>query len=461
MKRFLFLVLYTLLLIILWPGRLLAVCSGLWPFPPLWVNILLLPGCILIFAGAIYAAARLCRHWNLHKPRQELSWMQKRMAAGMGQGGLPPVPAKETYHRYIFPVWTTVLIMFLFDGTLSHQERNFHTCIEHGHFLSADCLAITGAKPSTLDLARFCNNNSPIFRDKEEQTRAVAYMLENGCCPNTPNFFGPPVEFCLNEPNRHLLPLLLKHGASLTDTRYFHHLPPAAVAARNGETGFLRYLLENGADANARAQAFYDYNTPLHIACSWASRNQVECVKILMEAGADVNALDSYGRTPLDVLDGHPAGADKLLREHGAKPARELVLTLKEGDCNLTSRLKASNPHMTDAELRGIIETGDKNIVYTYEHTSKGNGFISVPTARGQLDIRCYDAHDDGQVYKEGWAQIMLEDKNNDGFRDIVTSFTRDTLNDNGDIIHSEQCSEVYLYSPERNIFLPIGSSKE
>ena len=64
MNRFLFLILYTLVLIILWPGRLLAEFSGLWPFPPLWVNILLLPGCILIFAAAIYAAAGLCKLWK-------------------------------------------------------------------------------------------------------------------------------------------------------------------------------------------------------------------------------------------------------------------------------------------------------------------------------------------------------------------------------------------------------------
>lgn len=454
MRRILFLILYTFILLILWPGKTLAQASEQWPFPPQWVNALLVPGSIVLFTVAIYLASRLFRHWNFHRPRLEQNWMQKRQSAGTGQGGLPPVPARESNHRYIFPVYTVVLLSIMCEGHIANPERNFHTCVEHGHFLSADFLALAGAKPSALDLTRFCNNNSPIFRNKEEQTRAVAYLLENGCNPNTPNFFGSPVEFCLNKPNRHLLPLLLKHGASLQNTRGFHHLPPASVAAQNGEPEFLSYLLDNGADASARAQAFYDYKTPLHIACSWTNRNQAECVKILLDAGADVNALDSYGRTPLDLLDGHPADIAKLLREHGALPAKELVLTLKEGDSDLTDRLKAANPQGIDTELQGLLVIGNDDIPYTYTHTSKGNGFITIPAADGMHDIRCYDAHDNGSIYKGHWAQIVLEDKNNDGFRDIVVTGIEEETDDNGNPTRSKPFRMVYPYSPERKVFL-------
>ena len=41
----------------------------------------------------------------------------------------------------------------------------------------------------------------------------------------------------------------------------------------------------------------YDHRTALHIA---ASEGHVECVALLVNAGADVNVTDRWGGTPLD-----------------------------------------------------------------------------------------------------------------------------------------------------------------
>uniref|UniRef100_A0A3B4ZCS6 Si:ch211-1o7.2 n=1 Tax=Stegastes partitus TaxID=144197 RepID=A0A3B4ZCS6_9TELE len=56
----------------------------------------------------------------------------------------------------------------------------------------------------------------------------------------------------------------------------------------------LRYLLEHEADANRTTDSG---QTPLHLA---ASEGLLECVEILVKAGADVLAQDSTGLTPLD-----------------------------------------------------------------------------------------------------------------------------------------------------------------
>ena len=56
----------------------------------------------------------------------------------------------------------------------------------------------------------------------------------------------------------------------------------------------------------------------------------------------------------------------------------------------------------------------------TSTHTSKGNAFIEVPGAR----IRCYDAHDDGTIFEDFWAQVTLDAPNRIGYRKLDAKHT-------------------------------------
>ncbi len=56
----------------------------------------------------------------------------------------------------------------------------------------------------------------------------------------------------------------------------------------------------------------------------------------------------------------------------------------------------------------------------TSTHTSKGNAFIEVPGAR----IRCYDAHDDGTIFEDFWAQVTLDAPNRNGYRKLDARHT-------------------------------------
>ena len=64
-------------------------------------------------------------------------------------------------------------------------------------------------------------------------------------------------------------------------------------------------------------------NTPLHIAAP--SGNDLYLVKLLVNKGADVNAINSLGHTPLDSITQltNQDMAD-LLRKHGGKTSEEL-----------------------------------------------------------------------------------------------------------------------------------------
>ncbi|DBA04763.1 TPA: hypothetical protein N0F65_004400 [Lagenidium giganteum] len=66
---------------------------------------------------------------------------------------------------------------------------------------------------------------------------------------------------------------------------------PLQAAVSYGHVELLRFLLDNGASVMMPDN---DMETPLHHC------ETVECAKILLESGAELNARNAEGRTPLD-----------------------------------------------------------------------------------------------------------------------------------------------------------------
>jgi hypothetical protein len=92
------------------------------------------------------------------------------------------------------------------------------------------------------------------------------------------------------------------------------------VVATDGHVECVELLVVAGADVNARDG---DFNTPLHLASMWSDYDLT--VALLLEAGADLDARNSYDATPLHISVGHrdrksvtrllKAGADVSARD--------------------------------------------------------------------------------------------------------------------------------------------------
>ena len=82
----------------------------------------------------------------------------------------------------------------------------------------------------------------------------------------------------------------------------------------------MRLLINAGADVNARNE---ENETPLGFACAW---EQWQAAKLLIDCGADVNAIEDGRTTFLDwaTTASHTEGV-ALLKAHGAKQFCELT----------------------------------------------------------------------------------------------------------------------------------------
>src|SRR5260370_2565955 len=127
-----------------------------------------------------------------------------------------------------------------------------------------------------------------------------------------------------------------KAAANVTDSR---GTTPLMYGAAIGSVDAIKILLDAGAGVNAKNGLDI---TPLIYGALEPAK-----VKMLVAAGADVNAQSKIGRTPLIVAAGHPGGAEtvRLLLSKGADPKAkdggEATALTEAAKCNDLDSLRA------------------------------------------------------------------------------------------------------------------------
>ena len=195
------------------------------------------------------------------------------------------------------------------------------------------------------------------YRFRSNMPELVKVLLEHGADPNARIKKGNR----LNPESAGARPQLGLAGAT-----------PFFLAAATGDVGIMRALLAKGADPDLITQ---DRTTPLMVAAGFGrkdprkkedERQALEAVKLLVELGADVNAINSEGRTAL-----HGAAsvwADEIIEFLVAKGANLVVedkygqtpLSIAEGDPNdfVDSSEKSARASPTSSTAQLIRKLG-------------------------------------------------------------------------------------------------------
>ncbi|MGI8783978.1 MAG: ankyrin repeat domain-containing protein [Acidobacteriota bacterium] len=164
---------------------------------------------------------------------------------------------------------------------------------------------------------------------------------------------------------------LLAGDRSLVNVRDIDGVTPLMYAALYGTQECLRFLLDQGADPNAR-------NSAGVTALMWAV-GDVDKVRLLVSRGADVNAKSNEGKTPLSMAaqSDRNAAPIKFLLEKGAD------VTAKDS-AGLTALIEAALA--ADADMTRLLLDKGADI-----HARAGSGLTALIAAAGTECLRCVD----------------------------------------------------------------------
>ncbi|KAM0914420.1 hypothetical protein ACQ4PT_011597 [Festuca glaucescens] len=146
-------------------------------------------------------------------------------------------------------------------------------------------------------------------------TKTAAYLLERGANPHAPDSHGEtPLHWAACNGNRELAMLLLQRGVDPDATN--PRGTPLHVAASRAYPEIVALLLSHRADPNKVANCVF---TPL---VSSIVSSSLECMKLLIQAGANVNTGGFSGTTPLFIACNLSGAVPfvKCLLEAGANP---------------------------------------------------------------------------------------------------------------------------------------------
>jgi hypothetical protein len=156
-------------------------------------------------------------------------------------------------------------------------------------------------------------------------------------------------------------------GPNMDDAAYgrggtpLHYLPqlsdPSKERTLENQCILAKQLIDAGANVNARAQHNLAKSTPLHNACFSGNCTNLDYIQLLLDHGANPNAKNSVGATPLHFTVPSAPGAAKFLLTYSDKTDPDILTNDGRSVLNMVrsdiayGKAEARLPHNTRSEI--------------------------------------------------------------------------------------------------------------
>ena len=214
-------------------------------------------------------------------------------------------------------------------------------------------------------------------------------FTQSGCRQWRPKVHAASAYEMANSANRPeaYLASVVRRGANVNATSGGNNATALHLAAQYGHMPHLQFLIENGANLNARERRGF---TPLMLAIA---HRQTAPVRLLLEAGADPNIADNNGATPLyRAMEGGMDEAVRLLAEKGANSGARnangltpLMRAVLNGQIALIQALLDGgvNPNISDKDgITPLYRAVERRLDEVARTLAKGGAYAAP------LDIR-------------------------------------------------------------------------
>lgn len=186
----------------------------------------------------------------------------------------------EAGHRYFFQSSSTPLAL---AAALHSDPEVITMLLEAG----ADPERAVFQRRSALLISAKCRGSIPVAR----------VLLDHGAEVDTPDVGAttPLIAACINAHPVEYIRFLLETGADPNATMIGNKVTPLNSSARyHHNPTVIKLLLDYKADVHAKGSGT---NTVIGAACGW--NPNIEFIKVLIEAGGQINLPNSIGRTPV------------------------------------------------------------------------------------------------------------------------------------------------------------------
>jgi ankyrin repeat protein len=275
---------------------------------------------------------------------------------------------------------------------------------------------------------------------------AVKRFLSEGCDISSGDSEGlNPLHLAAMHDHSEIIELLIAKGADI-EAKDGNGLTPLQLIAAQGtavHTDVIQHLLDKGAKVNAKDDE--SGFTALHHAARFGNKNAAE---LLIASGADINAKDKQGHTPLHIAVNHgykvadlliSKGADGGIRTVSGQTLLQLAQKRKEIESTIPDIIFDGNP---DSFLGSNIACGDldgdghDDILMGAVDDNESRGRVYLFYGGADLDTTAdliLEGQNKGDWFGDG---IVCGDIDNDGYDDIIIGASG----------YNEKQGRAYLY---------------